>query len=340
MGKAYEEFLYNGYSVNSVLIKAGRIRDERGGEVYLVTGTIEFNLGYTSLDKGFLIVINKDGDLIFQMMWDYGESNFFSEEEINVVGSSNGGYLMTDGKIIINLDEKGDIVWKKTDNALWYHEWYNMVKDYQEGYIILGGQEKVHKDKNEYSYVLLRVNEEGKEKDYYGYKFYNNNNGRVFEPNINSLEYSVEGDGYVISGVGRDYSKVPPWEVIILMKVDSEGGVRWEYVANGIDEYQSSKLRFYIIRNPGMSYLITGVFGGGNKWFCVSKNVSSDGYFCGRDESYRHRIERRVINESILEEYNGEVRIESLDLKVFDTEFKVEDVVDNERCELCGMERR
>lgn len=60
-------------------------------------------------------------------------------------------------------------------------------------------------------------------------------------------------------------------------------------------------------------------------------------HFCGRDDSYRHRIERRVIDNPVLEEYNGEIRIESLGLEECKTEFKVEEVKDSDRCELCGM---
>ncbi len=189
---------------------------------YILCGYIE-SFGFGEYD-GFIIKTNHDGSFI----WNYTYGGKHVDVIRSIVKNLNGGYIAVgwsesnkpynEDIWVINLDDKGNILWNKTFDYGLNDEGFSICNTLDDGYLIVGSTQKIFNGDTDL--ILLKINNNGDKvwvKSFGGF--------------LNDVAYNMintSDDGFIISGYQTSYDSGK--EDVWLIKTNQYGNINRIYI--------------------------------------------------------------------------------------------------------------
>ena len=204
------------------------------GETIIVTLSDPVNAGLGLKTTHTFTIVDDDVAVEPEIEW---EQTLGSGYGRSVQQTSDGGYIVVGGSLLLKTDLDGEMLWKRSSGC----DGQSVQQTSDGGYIVAGF---VYSEESSYDVCLVKTNSNGEE-------LWKNTFGSSNIAYGYSVEQTSDG-GYIIVGYTTSYGS-GDYDVY-LVKTDSNGGLQWERTFDGgIDDRGYS-----VQQTTDGGYIITG----------------------------------------------------------------------------------
>jgi hypothetical protein len=278
-GKIVWKKVYGGSGIE----RGNSIKQSKDGG-YVLTGTTSSNDGdFSKLWKGGIDIIVLKLNSKGKILWKRTYGGFLNDKSYSIIETDNGEYILTgssdsnDGDfsemnilmsdiIVLKLNTKGNIVWKKIYGGRGTEEGISIIQTKDGGYVLTGTTSSNDGDfigiKKGLNYNTFK----GFDEDIFVFKL--NYTGdilwcKIFGGSNDDKVFSIietTDDGFVLTGgsnsIDGDFSELNKGKHdIIVLKLKSNGDLKWKETFGGSDNEVGSS----IVTTNDDGYLLTGI---------------------------------------------------------------------------------